>query len=83
MVYVFFKILVLKKILLKLLLNSSPQVFKCISIYNIKYNISNVPTVSKSIYGELFDVKVDKNPINIAYSSVPLGFKIFLIKLKL
>lgn len=31
-----------------------------------------IAPVQNTIYGEIFDVKVDKNPINIAYSNVPL-----------
>ena len=38
-----------------------------------------ISPVQKTIYGELFDVKVEKNPINIAYSSVELGFHSDLI----
>lgn len=37
-----------------------------------------IAPVTKTIYGELFHIKVDKNPINIAYSSVALGFHIDL-----
>ncbi len=33
-----------------------------------------IAPVQKTIYGELFDVKVEINPINIAYSSAPLAF---------
>jgi hypothetical protein len=37
-----------------------------------------IAPVQNTIYGELFEVKVDKLPINIAYSSVALGFHIDL-----
>lgn len=41
-----------------------------------------IAPLQKTIYGEIFDVKVDKNPINIAYSDVSLG-KILRKKFKL
>ena len=38
--------------------------------------------MQNTIYGEIFDVKIDRNPINIAYSDVALGlFFLFLFKL--
>jgi hypothetical protein len=38
-----------------------------------------IAPVQNTIYGEIFDVKVDRNPINIAYSDVALGFYFFLL----
>lgn len=38
-----------------------------------------VAPVQKTIYGEEFDVKVDPNPINIAYADIPLPFHMDLI----
>ena len=38
-----------------------------------------IAPVQQTIYGEIFDVKVKKNPINIAYSNVPLGFHMDLM----
>lgn len=39
----------------------------------------NIAPVQKTIYGESFDVKVDKNPINIAYADGPLPFHMDLV----
>jgi gamma-butyrobetaine dioxygenase len=39
----------------------------------------NISPVQKTIYGESFDVKVDKNPINIAYADGPLPFHMDLV----
>ena len=33
-----------------------------------------IAPVQRTIYGEIFDVKVETNPINIAYSDAELGF---------
>jgi hypothetical protein len=38
-----------------------------------------IAPVQKTIYDEIFDVKVDENPINIAYSNAKLGFHIDLM----
>jgi hypothetical protein len=38
-----------------------------------------IAPVQQTIYGEVFDVKVEKNPINIAYSNVPLSFHMDLM----
>lgn len=38
-----------------------------------------IAPVQSTIYDQLFDVKVDKNPINIAYSSVALEFHMDLM----
>jgi hypothetical protein len=38
-----------------------------------------IAPVQKTIYGDIFDVKVDENPINIAYSNVSLGFHMDLM----
>ncbi|CAF0734248.1 unnamed protein product [Brachionus calyciflorus] len=38
-----------------------------------------IAPVQNTIYDQLFDVKVDKNPINIAYSNAPLEFHMDLM----
>ena len=38
-----------------------------------------VAPVQQTIYDETFHVKVDENPINIAYSSTKLGFHMDLM----
>lgn len=38
-----------------------------------------IAPVQRTIYDEIFDVKVDKTPINIAYSNVPLEFHMDLM----
>lgn len=38
-----------------------------------------IAPVQETIYGRVFDVKVDRNPINIAYSNVPLGLHMDLM----
>jgi gamma-butyrobetaine dioxygenase len=38
-----------------------------------------IAPVQNTIYGEIFDVKVDENPINIAYSNAKLGFHMDLM----
>ena len=38
-----------------------------------------IAPVQTTIYGQLFDVKVDKNPINIAYSNQELEFHMDLM----
>lgn len=38
-----------------------------------------IAPVQQTIYDEVFDVKAEKNPINIAYSDVPLGFHMDLM----
>ena len=38
-----------------------------------------IAPLQKTIYEDIFDVKVDHNPINIAYSNVPLEFHMDLM----
>ena len=38
-----------------------------------------IAPVQQTIYDEIFDVKAEKNPINIAYSDVALGFHMDLM----
>jgi hypothetical protein len=38
-----------------------------------------IAPVQRTIYGEIFDVRVDENPINIAYSNAKLGFHMDLM----
>jgi alpha-ketoglutarate-dependent taurine dioxygenase len=38
-----------------------------------------IAPVQNTIYGEVFDVKVEENPINIAYSNVPLEYHMDLM----
>ena len=40
----------------------------------IRKLVELIAPLEKTIYGEIFDVKVDVNPINLAYSAAPLEF---------